>query len=220
MKWCTKFRVIDMRDGLTGWRRVCRIRLCGMGIADGRCRAAWWWFCKKMIYVELMGYSRPEGRMVEEATLRNLLLDFFVAGCSGDMESALPRSRPVTYSGHDDMAESLSPRLVCSMDAYEILALATEGDWCERSVPVQTFWKAVLAALLLVEPGIVPKKGGGGNGNSRSGRMKGLNLYTDATRIAEMVRPAFAHAERRRVVIVHLKEGSRDSRLTLCIRKC
>jgi len=177
-----------------------------------------------MIYVELMGYSRPDGRMAEEATLHNLLLDFFVAGCSGDMESVLPRSRPVTYSGHDDMAKSLSPRLVCSMDAYEIFALATEGDWTGRSVPVQTFWKAALAALLLVEPDIVAKKDGGnndnGNGNGRSGRMKGLNLYTDAIRIAETVRPAFVRAERRRVVVVHLEEGSRDGRLTLCIRKC
>jgi len=173
-----------------------------------------------MIYVELMGYSRPEGRMTEEATLRNLLLDFFVAGCSGDIESALPRSRPVTYSGHDGMAESLSPRLVCSMDAYEILALATDDDWSGHSVPVQTFWKAALAALLLVEPDIVAKRGGGDNGNGRSGRMKGLNLYTDAIYIAEALRPAFVRAERRRVVVVHLEGDTRGGRVTLCIRKC
>jgi hypothetical protein len=176
-----------------------------------------------MIYVELMGYSRPEDRVAEEATLHNLLLDFFVAGCSDDIESTLPRSRPVIYSGHNDMAESLMPRLACSIDAYEMLALTTEGDWAGRSVAVQTFWKAALAALLVVEPEVVSRdsgNNGNGNGNGRQGWMTGFFLYPDATHIAETIRPAFARAERRRVVVIHLEGDMRSDRLTLCLRKC
>ncbi len=166
--------------------------------------------------------------MAEEATLRNLLLDFFIAGCPQDIESSLPRSRPVVYEGHEDLAQSLSPRLMCSMDACEILAVTRENQWAARSVSVQTFWTAALAALLLVEPDVVagnrdtggPGPGDNGNGTGGGGPANRPALYSHAVQIAETLRPAFARTERRRVVVAHLAGKARGAELTLCVRKC
>jgi len=180
------------------------------------------------MYVELMGYSRPEGQLAEEGTLRNLIFDFFLAGCSGDIELTLPRSRPVAYGGYEDMADSMSPRLACSMDAYEILALTLGHDWVGRSASVRTFWQAALATLLIVEPDAVSEteftdihtdSSNGNGGNGKSGHSKVLGLYSDARNVANSIRPAFVRTERRRAVVIHLVHTS-GVELTLCIRKC